>query len=313
MVNKLMDHHFTGAAALISISKVISGKVCLVKQAGAIRGIAAASDPALDEFERFTCSKRQGAIVFRAVVNHRFDCLYCARSFHNRLMLAAVVELNGHAAGLNILTNIIPGIKDAARAIGLITPGFGVVVVFCNHLCFAGAKWNRSHGRRQCNFNGGRVSIFARHNIHQARGKSRVLQTQIFCADLFAALHRGHIAALLRKTTVFHDQLRLFIGGKGHFQHGLIVLLVLAHREGYICAVHLHIGDGISGIDAKGHILLLTRSVLELIGCRARKRTCGSIGEHLGAASRANYIFCVGHLIKSHRHWVQAFFKKLFR
>lgn len=305
LVNKLMDHHFAGAATLICISKIICGEVCFVKQAGAVRGIAAASYPALDELESFTCSKRQRTIVLGTIVHHRFNRLYCTRSFHNRLVFAAVVELNGYAASLNILTNIIAGIKDAASAIGLITPGPSAVVVLRNHLRFAGAERDRSHGRRQRNFNGGRVSIFARHNIHQARGKSRVLQTQIFCADLFAALHRGHIAALLRKTTVFHDQLRLFIGRKGHFQHGLIVLLVLAHREGYICAVHLHIGDGISGIDAKGHILLLTRSVLELIGCRAGKRTGGSIGEHLGAASSANYIFCVGHFIKSHRHFVR--------
>ena len=135
-----MDHHFAGAASLIGISKIISGEVCLVKQAGAVRGIAAASDPALDELERFTCSKRQGAIVFRAIVNHRFDCLYCARSFHNRLVFAAVVELNGHAASLNILTNIIAGIKDAASAIGLITPGPSAVVVLRNHLRFAGAE-----------------------------------------------------------------------------------------------------------------------------------------------------------------------------
>ena len=305
LVDKLMDHDLTGTASLVSISKIICGEVCFVQQAGAIRGVAAAGYPALDELEGFTCSKGQGAVVLGTIVHHCFDRIHCTRGFHNGLMFAAVVERNGHAARLDILADVVAGIKDAAGAAHLIPPGFGAIVMLSNHLCFTGAERDRSHGRRQRNFNGGRVSIFTRQDIHQTRGKRRILQAQVFRADLFAALHRGHIAALLRETTVIHDQFHLFISRKGHFQHSFVVLLVLAHREGDRCAVRLHMGDGIAGIDAEGDILLLTRGVLELIGCRAGKGSGGSIGEHPGAAPGAHHIFRVGHLIERHRRFVR--------
>ena len=125
LVDKLMDHDLTGTASLVSISKIICGEVCFVQQAGAIRGVAAAGYPALDELECLTCSKGQGAVVLGTIVHHCFDRIHCTRGFHNGLMFAAVVERNGHAARLDILADVVAGVEDAAGAAHLIPPGFG--------------------------------------------------------------------------------------------------------------------------------------------------------------------------------------------
>ena len=55
-------------------------------------------------------------------------------------MLAAIVKLDGHAPGLNILPDVISGIEDAAGADIFPAPGFGAILMLCNDLCPAGAK-----------------------------------------------------------------------------------------------------------------------------------------------------------------------------
>ena len=77
-------------------------------------------------------------------------------------MLAAVVELDGHAAGLDVLADIVPGIEDAAGAVGLIAPGLGAVVVLRDDLRLAGAEGDGSHGRGQGDLNGGGIAVFTR-------------------------------------------------------------------------------------------------------------------------------------------------------
>ena len=58
LMDQLVDHDLTGAAALFGVPQVGGGKVRLIQQAGPGGGVAAAGHPALDKLERFTCTKR---------------------------------------------------------------------------------------------------------------------------------------------------------------------------------------------------------------------------------------------------------------
>ena len=124
-----MDECFTGGGPLAGIFQVGDGEVRLIQQAGPAHGVAAAGHPALDELQGIPGAVGQLSVVLGAVVHHGLHRVHRAGLLHDSLMLAAVVEFDGHAPGLDLLTNIVAGIQNAAGAVGLIAPGPGAVGV----------------------------------------------------------------------------------------------------------------------------------------------------------------------------------------
>ena len=53
LMDQLVDHDLTGAAAFFGVPQVGDGEVRLVQQAGPVPGVAAAGHPALDELQGF--------------------------------------------------------------------------------------------------------------------------------------------------------------------------------------------------------------------------------------------------------------------
>ncbi len=117
-------------------------------------------------------------------------------------------------------------------------------------------------------------------------------------AQLLAALHGGQ--ALLGESAVLHGQFHLLLGGNGDFQPGLVVLLVVAHREGNIGAIGFHIGDRVPRVDAEGDALLLAGSVLELVGGPARYGAGIGVRKHLSGAADKSDALGIGDLIEGH-------------
>ena len=237
------------------------------------------------------------------VVHHFLYRVHGLGSLHDGLMFAAVVELNGHAAGLDVLPDIVPGVENAAGAVVFIPPCSGAVPVLRDDLRLAGAEGDRQHIFRQGDLNFSGIAGLSGHDIHHTGRESRVFQAEVFVAQLLAALHGGH--TLLGKAAVLHGQLHFFLCGNGDFQQGLVVLLVIAHRKGYVRAVGFHVGDGVARVDAKGDALLLAGGVLELVGGPARHRTGISVREHLGGAADKGDALGVGDLIEGHDRQVR--------
>ena len=213
-------------------------------------------------------------------------------------MLAAVVELNGHATGLDVLPDIVPGVENAAGAVVFIPPCSGAVLMLRDDLRLAGAEGDRQHIFRQGDLNFSGIAGIPGHDIHHTGREGRVLQAEVFVAQLLAALHGGH--ALLGEAAVLHGQLHVFLCGNGDFQQSFVVFLVVAHREGHIRTVGLHIGDGVSRVDAEGDALLLAGGVLELVGGPARHRTGIGARKHLGGAADKGDAFGIRDLIEGH-------------
>ena len=91
-------------------------------------------------------------------------------------MLAAIVKLDGHPPGLNILPDVISGIEDAAGADIFPAPGFGAILMLCNDLCPAGAKRDRRHGIWKCNFHLCGIVVLIGQYIQQPWGERRIFQ-----------------------------------------------------------------------------------------------------------------------------------------
>ena len=124
-----MDEGLAGDGPLAGIFQVGDGEVRLVQQAGPAHGVAAAGHPALDQLQGIPGAVGQLSVVLGAVVYHGLHRVYRTGRLHDGLVLAAVVEFDGHAPGLDLLTNIVTGIQNAAGAVGLIAPGPGAVGV----------------------------------------------------------------------------------------------------------------------------------------------------------------------------------------
>ena len=282
-----MDHHLGGPAALARVAQVVGGEVGLVQQAGPVPGVAAAGHPALDQLEALPIPEGKRTVVPGAVVHHRPDGLRRAGGLHDGLVLAAVVEVDGEPPGLDLLTNVVAGVEDAAGTVGLIAPGLGAVPMFGHHLRLAGAEGDDRHGGGQGDLNCGGIAVFAWHHVHQAGREGRVLQTEVFAAELLVALHGGQI--LLGEAAVLQGQLHLLLGRDGDLQLGLVVLLVIAHREGDLHPVGPDVGDGVAGGDAEGHRLLLPLGILELVGGRTRHRAPPCVRRDPGGAAQAGH------------------------
>ena len=233
-----------------------------------------------------------------AVVNYFLHRVHGFGSLHDSLMLAAVVELNGHAAGLDVLPDIVPGVENAAGAVVFIPPCSGAVLVLCDDLRLAGAEGDRQHIFRQGDLNFSGIAGIPGHDIHHTGREGRILQAEVFVAQLLAALHGGH--TLLGEAAVLHGQLHFFLCGNGDFQQGLVVLLVVAHREGNVSAVGFHIGDGITRVDAEGNALLLAGGVPELVGGPARHSAGIGVRKHLSGAVDKSDALGIGDLIEGH-------------
>ena len=213
-------------------------------------------------------------------------------------MLAAVVELNGHAAGLDVLPDIVPGVENAAGAVVFIPPCSGAVLVLRDDLRLAGAEGDRQHIFRQSDLNFSGIAGITGHDIHHTGREGRVLQAEVFVTQLLAPLHGGQ--ALLGEAAVLHGQLHFFLCGNGDFQQSLVILLVVAYREGNISAVGFHIGDGVARVDAEGDALLLAGGVPELVGGPARHGAGIGVRKHLGGAADKGDALCIGDLIEGH-------------
>ena len=193
--------------------------------------------------------------------------------------------------------HIIPGVEDAAGALLHEAPRLHAVALR-HHLGLARAEGDGGHGGGQGDVDGRGIAVFPGQHVHQPWVERGVFQTQVLRADLLAALHGGN--ALLREAAVVQRQLHLFVGGERYLQQRLVVLLVIAHREGDLGAVRPHVGDGIAGVDAEGHGLLSPGGILELIGRAAGDRARRCVREHLRAAAGAYQPLGVGNFIEGH-------------
>ena len=241
LVNQLVNHDFTGTTAFACVAQVVSSEIRFIQQAGPVCGVATTGHSALDELESFAGTERQQAIMLGTVIHHRFDRIHRPGGLHDSLMFAAIVKFDGHAAGLNVLPDIVAGIQNPASTVGLIAPGLRAILIFRDDLRLAGVERNGCHDLRQCDFNGSRVAVLPRRNIHQTGRENGVFQAQVLRADFRAALHGGHIVTLLGKSAILHGQLHLLHGGNRHLQHSLIVFLIVAYRERNVHTVGLHI------------------------------------------------------------------------
>ena len=167
-MDQFVDHDFSGSAALAGIAQIVGGEVCLVQQTGAVCGVAAAGHPALNELQGIAAAEGQHAVVRCTVVHHRLHGLRRPGGLHDGLMLAAVVEFDVHAAGLDILADVVPGIENAAGAVGVIAPGFCAVCLFCDDLRLAGPEGNDRHGCGKRDLDGGGITVFPRQHVYQA-------------------------------------------------------------------------------------------------------------------------------------------------
>ena len=175
-MDQFVNHHLTVTAALFRTVQIGGGKVRFIQQAGAAGSISAPGNAALDQLQRFAAAEGQRSIVCGAILHHIPHRIGRVGLSHNVLMLAAIVKLDGHAPGLNILPDVISGIEDAAGADIFPAPGFGAILMLCNDLCPAGAKRDRCHGIWKCNFHLCGIVVLIGQYIQQPRGERRVFQ-----------------------------------------------------------------------------------------------------------------------------------------
>ena len=238
-----------------------------------------------------------------AVVHYFLHRVYSFGGLHDGLMLAAIVELNGHAAGLDVLPDIVPGVENAAGAVVFIPPCSGAVPVLRDDLRLAGAEGDRQHILRQGDLNFSGIAGIPGHDIHHTGREGRILQAEVFVAQLLAALHGGH--TLLGEAAVLHGQLHVLLCGNGDFQQGLVILLVGAYRKGNVRAVGLDIGNGVARVDAEGNALLLAGGVLELVGGPARHGAGIGVRKHLSGAADKSDALGIGDLIEGHHRQIR--------
>ena len=110
-----------------------------------------------------------------AVVNGGFDSLGSACGFHDGLMPAPIIELDGDAASLDILADVIPGVADAACPVVLVLPGRGPIVMPGDPLRGFRPEGDQGHGAGEGDLDIGRIVPLVRKDVHQPRGHGPVL------------------------------------------------------------------------------------------------------------------------------------------
>ena len=169
-----------------------------------------------------------------------------------------------------------------------------------HQLRLGGAKRDHRHPLRQSDLDSSGIEVFIGQHVENPRRKRRILQAEVFVADLRAALHGAHVDILLRKAAVRQRQLDLLLRRDLHLQQRLVVFLIVADGEGRLLPVCPHIGNFVAGIDAEGHRLRLARAVFQLVGRLALHRAGAGIGENLRRPAGAEHLFEVGNLQKGH-------------
>ena len=106
-MNQFVDHNLAGNSSFIAVIQVDCSEVRFIQQAGSVCGIAAPGNTALDQLQYAACSERKGTIVFGAVIHHRLNGFVCPGGFHHRLVLSAIIKLNGDAPGGYILADVV--------------------------------------------------------------------------------------------------------------------------------------------------------------------------------------------------------------
>ena len=174
-----------------------------------------------------------------------------------------------------------------------------------HQLRLGGAKRDHRHPLRQSDLDSSGIEVFIGQHVENPRRKRRILQTEVFVADLRAALHGAHVDVLLRKASVRQRQLDLLLRRDLHLQQRLVVFLIVADGEGRLLPVCPHIGNFVAGIDAEGHRLRLAGAVFQLVGRLALHRAGAGIGENLRRPAGAEHLFEVGNLQKGHHRLVR--------
>ena len=279
-----MDHHLAGDGPLAAVVEIGGSEVHLVQQAGASAGVAPAGHPALDQLQGAAGTERQRAVVLRAVVHHGPHRLRRPGLLHHRLMLPAIVELDGGAAGLDILSDVVPGVDDAASAVILIAPGGGAVAVGLHHLCLAGTEGDDGHGAGHGELHGGGIALPLWQNIEQIGHQVLILQAQIGSADLGGALGGLRNVPVPGEAAVLQHQLHRAVRREGDLPQSHVGLLVAGADGGDLRPIGTGRSDVVPRVHTEADRPPLAGGVLELIGGSALHRASGGVWEYLGGA-----------------------------